>query len=649
MAAQQPLGPEEQTSRDPFRDALEIREVRESSARDVGEALAKLMGMSKIRKGGVANDLVLRGFQQDNINVQIDGARIYGACPNNMDPPAFHVDFAEVQEVQISKGAFDVRNHGSLGGGVNIVSKRAEPGFRITPNLGIGSFGFFNPSVTATASNEHAAFSAGHSWRRSDPYRDGSGRRFTEYANYRGDPGDAFDIQTTWGRFGLSLRGEERLEFSFTHQNGGQTLYPYLQMDALYDNADRAGVAYNAPHVRAQAYFTRVKHWMTDEFRTSSTGAARPYGMASYAATRAFGGKLEGDTHGFTIGAEAFSRGWDVTNSMRMMGAYTDQHAIPAVRTVVGAVYADWDKAFRNHIRLGGGARLDTARSEAQGRPNSNLFQAYKNTALEPVRDTYPSANARLSWTLPHGLEVFSAIGHSVRLPDAQERYFSLRRTGADWVGNPALKPVSNTEADAGLVVRIKRFQLRPTLFYSRLANYITVHNQPLLNPMPGIMNAAARSYENVPARMWGGELGYRLGLSERWLLTGGASWSRGSKDPDPQRRIFSTNLSEMPPLKGRATLRYGTRWFFAEAEALAAAAQSRTDTDLRENPTPGYAVANLKAGVHTKKFAVSGGLDNVLDRFYYESFSYQRDPFRTGVKTPEPGRSLFLSASYIF
>ena len=119
-------------------EVLDYREVRESSARDAGEALARLDGLWKIRKGGIASDVVLRGFQQGNINVLIDGARIAGACPNHMDPPAFHVDFAEVQQVEVTKGAFDLANQGSLGGAVNIVSKAPGRGLRLTPNLSTG-------------------------------------------------------------------------------------------------------------------------------------------------------------------------------------------------------------------------------------------------------------------------------------------------------------------------------------------------------------------------------------------------------------------------------------------------------------------------------------------------------------------------------
>jgi hypothetical protein len=94
---------------------LDMSGVRESAAKDPGEALTALDGVWKIRKAGIANDLVIRGFQQNNINVLVDGSRTYGACPSHMDPPAQHIDFAEVDRVEVSKGAFDVTNQPGRG------------------------------------------------------------------------------------------------------------------------------------------------------------------------------------------------------------------------------------------------------------------------------------------------------------------------------------------------------------------------------------------------------------------------------------------------------------------------------------------------------------------------------------------------------
>jgi len=653
-----PLEGEPETQTRNFEEVLEIREVRESSAKDVGEALTRLEGLWRIRKGGIANDVVLRGFQQDNINVLVDGMRVYGACPNNMDPPAFHVDFAEIKQVEITKGAFDIRNQGSLGGVVNIVNKEPSQGLRVTPNFSAGSFGYFNPSLTASASNETLYGLAGYSFRRSEPYRDGAGKRFTDLADYRESARrrNAFEIHTGWLKFGAALSEKQRLELAYTRQAAGKALYPYLLMDALYDDADRLSASYLVSglpglltQLRVQSYLTQVKHWMTDEYRNGSMGAARPYSMGTFAGTKALGARLEAEVSSLIAGFEGYRRNWNAVTILKPAG-YAAQASIPNVNTTVAGLYAQYHRRFLDRLQLFTGARFDSARSEARSNGlNTDLYWAYKDTRSRSATDTSPSGSLWLAYALPGGFEIFSGVGRTVRLPDPQERYFALKRMGSDWVGNPNLRPARNTEVDAGINYRGHRFSLRPTLFYSLLTDFIAVHGQLKVNPTPLVMNAAARSFENTQARIYGGEVTWSVGLSRALLLSGGLSYSRGTKDAAPARGILDRDLAEMPPLKTRAAIRYGSRRFFAEAEGLAARAQHRVDSDLRENGTPGYAVVNFKAGLHARALNVSGGVDNLFDRLYYEHFSYQRDPFRSGLKVPEPGRSLFLTISYGF
>jgi iron complex outermembrane receptor protein len=639
-----------------FKEALGIREVRESSAKDVAEALSKVDGLWKVRRGGIAADTVLRGFQQDNIAVLVDGVRIYGACPNNMDPPAFHVDFAEIREVEVAKGAFDAKNHGSLGGTVSITNKLPEQGLRLTPTFGAGSFGFFNPSLVGSYASDRVYVAGGHSYRRSEPFRDGAGRRFTELANYRKDARgrDAFNINTGWGKFGIAESVHHRSELAYTRQMGDEVLYPYLQMDAAYDNADRASVTHTYSRsesrmVRLSGYLAKVKHWMTDERRETSVGAARPYGMATFAGTRSAGGRIEAKVSSLTIGAEAHKRNWNTVTTMRMSGMYMDQHSIPNATVLDSGIFAEYT-AQLGKFRLTAGSRLDRASSAVHSSTvNTDLFWAYKGTRSLEAVDVEPSANATVAYNLTSRVEVFFGAGRSVRVPDPQERYFGLRRMGNDWVGNPELKPVRNTEADLGLIYRRRRLILRPTLFYSNLDGYITVHNQARMNMVPGIMNAVARSYANVPAIVRGGELSYNVAFNDRLSLFGGGSYSRGTKSVMPGQRITDRDMAEMPPAKLRTALRYGTRLFFAEAEGIAAKRQGHVDSDLFEASSAGYALMNLKVGVHTKKLNLNLGLDNVFDRLVYEAFSYQRDPFRTGARVPEPGRSVFVSLTYAF
>jgi len=640
------------------REILEIREVRESAAKDVGQAVANLEGIWMVRKGGIANDVVLRGFQQNNINLLIDGVRVNGACPNHMDPSAFHVDFAEIETVQVTKGPFDIRNQGSLGGTVNVLAKRQAGGFHTDPNFGAGSFGFYNPSLTASYSAGKLYGLAGYSHRQSDPYLDGSGRSVTDYANYtaRGRANRAFDINTGWAKFGVAVSRNQNLDLAYTRQQGGLTLYPALLMDALYDNADRASAGWSVREltglirqVNAQGYFSRVRHWMTDELRASSDGAPRGFGMATFASTKALGGRVEAELPGTLVGFEGYRRNWGAVNTMRMSGMYMDQPSMPDVRMLVGGLWVQHRRSF-GRLQAAAGARLDAASSDARSSSlNTDIYWAYQGTRSTANSDVNPSGTFWLTYALPKGIELFGGFGSTVRLPDPQERYFALKRSGSDWVGNPNLEPTRNNEADMGVNIRTGRFSLRPTLFYSRLDNFIALHSQAVRTMVKGIMNKAARSYENVEARIHGGEVSYSVAFSRSVLLAGGVSYARGVEFAKPAAGMPRANIAEMPPLKSRASLRYGNRLFFAEAEGRAVARQNNVDPSLLERPTPGYGLLGVRGGIHHKRLNLAAGVDNLLDRFYYDHLSFQRDPFRTGVRIPDPGRSLYLNLSFVF
>jgi iron complex outermembrane receptor protein len=640
------------------RASIEAAEVRESSARDVGEALAGVGGVWKVRKGGIASDVVLRGFQSKDLNVLIDGQRIYGACPNQMDPPAFHADFAEVERVEVGKGPFDIKNQGSLGGVVNIVTRQSAPGFHADANLSAGSFAYFNPSARASYGTGRFSALGGYSYRLSEPYRDGSGKRFTEYTNYRANvlDSDAFRIGTAWAKLSGSPWQNHLVQLSYTRQEADHVLYPYLQMDATYDNADRVNFGYQVDRpsslmksLRIQGYLTEVRHWMTDEYRTSSNNVPLNYSMGTMAQTRAYGGKIEGGLRDFLVGVEAFERQWDAVT--RLAGsAYQPQFSIPDVGITSIGIYAEYAKPLTDRLRINLGARFDRARSAADpSKANLNLYYAYNSTTRTSVTDTYPSATARLSYRASDTFEFRGSFGRTVRVPDARERFFALRRMGSDWVGNPELAPSRNTGADAAVTFRHHGLLVESSLYLNQVGDFVTVLRQQKANAAPGVMNSNSRSYQNVDARIYGTDLDLAYSLTRRIFLSGNIAYVRGSEDPVPQKGIFSSNLAEMPPLSSRAGIRFDNGILTGEIEGVFVSSQTRVNTDLREEPTPGYGMANLKVGANYRRFWLRVGLDNLFDRSFYEHLSYQRDPFRSGVRVREPGRNLYVNLSFHF
>ncbi len=116
---------------------------------DLAEALMKNSpNIGIVRRNGIANDIILRGQKKDNINILIDGAKIYGACPNRMDPPTSHIVTNNIQSVKIIEGPYDVENFGTLSGLVKVETKEPKDGFNAEINLNAGSFSYKKTSAT---------------------------------------------------------------------------------------------------------------------------------------------------------------------------------------------------------------------------------------------------------------------------------------------------------------------------------------------------------------------------------------------------------------------------------------------------------------------------------------------------------------------
>ena len=102
-----------------------------------------------------------------------------------------------------------------------------------------------------------------------------------------------------------------------------------------------------------------------------------------------------------------------------------------------------------------------------------------------------------------------------------------------------------------------------------------------------------------------------------------------------------------MPPLGGSAGLRYDVSRWFVELTERFSADQDRVAAGLNETQTPGWGVTDLKAGLNWDRWSLAAGVNNLLDKYYRTHLSYQRDPFRSGVKVPETGAFAYLTLAY--
>jgi len=289
--------------------------IRESGARDPGEALASVPGLSRVRKGGIANDVVVRGLQARDLSVLVDGQRVHGACPNRMDPAVFHVDFAEVDRIEVGKGPST-----SAARAASAASSTWSPARRARLARGAAAVGrvvrLREPLAHRVLGERARVGAGGLLWRQSDVYEDGSGQPFTQAANYAPPPPEPTPTRSAppGARGGRAVPAPPARRRVHRPARGRDPL-PYLFMDAGWDNMDRANVRYDvgrADERRASPPGLLVARRPLDgrpPARVRGRHAPRLLD-GTMARTRTGGGRLQGTRGGTTAGLEAYVRSW---------------------------------------------------------------------------------------------------------------------------------------------------------------------------------------------------------------------------------------------------------------------------------------------------------------------------------------------------
>lgn len=640
----------------PNEDRIEGRDIKETPAKDVGEALRPLPGLDLVRKGAIANDVVIRGLRQDNVNVLIDGMRLYGGCPSRMDPPSSHVDFAEVEQIHVLRGPYDLEN-GGIGGSVNVLTRPAQRGTPSELNLSYGAYDAWNASGLLSQSWDRFTGQLGHSYKSSGIPTAGSGKSIadvypaTDANRYRSETlsSKTYEMNTTWLKLGYAP-GTARMELDVANQNARHVLYPYLLMDAESDIMNRVNWSYQQDQTNVQAYWNRVDHGMDNRYREVSRGTPSDYTMRTDAMAQAYGARassampwLGGILRG---GLDAYSRNWNNTtvmynksNSMTM-----SQPSIPDVTLQDLGLFGEYALKPTPKLSLRGGLRGDVARTTAAQIDETRLafYRAYYPDTQTRADNAELGGNVQAAYSLADGLELFGGLARGVRMPDPQERFIGIRKAmGANWLGNPNLRPSKNHQADLGLRYRGEAYSVSASLFGSNIQDFVDLGTLP--DPDGAGPLLQAKSYQNVDARLLGGELAMQAALPLDLFLLGGLSYVEG------QNLTGNRPLAEMPPLKGRLGLRYDREAYFIEASESFASAQNRIDATLNETATPGWMTTELRAGAKWGNTTLSAGVNNLFDVDYSTHLAYLRDPFSAGVKVPESGRNFYLSVSQRF
>lgn len=587
----------------------------EIKSADLAEALSKnVPSISLIRRSGIANDILLRGQKRDNINVLIDGAKIYGGCPNRMDPPTSHVLSNNVESVVVSEGPFDVESFGTLSGVVNIKTKAPKEGLNGEINLNAGSYGYKKGSATISGGNKFVKALLSVSKEQSDQYEDGDGDDFYAQQVKNSAPAmnryktanigmDAYEKKTLLSKLYFNLTDDQDLKLSYTANRSDNVLYPNTPMDALRDDSDIYTLGYTvrdlgelSKELNVDYYYSKVEHPMSTLYRNASSG---PMGeVINDMESKISGLKIKNSMNisegTLSYGIDTSKRSWE-GQYYRFSTTYM-RDSISPTDTKNKALFAKYENNY-DKLNINAGVRYDDTSIDTDSALQDNDYNSF-------------SGNVFATYNADENTKFFTGLGKSVRVPDARELY-NVTSAGAV-IGTPDLKETKNYELDLGFQKVMGNFTVKTKAFYSMLNDYIYYNK-----------NSATNKFENIDATIYGIDISGAYYATDAFDVGYGLTYQRGQKDKALAGQT-DKDMADIVPLKVNISLNYQYEASKFSADVVAAKSWDNIDSDNGEQKLPYYAVLNLKYNQEFgKMFDVTLGMDNVFDKTYAVSNTY--------------------------
>jgi len=632
---------------------IESRELRTHKVVDLAEILSdELVEVQMIRKSGYGNEVSVRGFGQENIRVLLDGGIIEGACGSRKDPSLSHINMLTVQKLKVQQGPFDVTKPGCLGGYIDVVTRKPEQGFHGEVLGKVGSYGFHNGGFTTTGGSDKVQWLFGYNYSESDQYEDGDGNRLWSVreglgASYSEEGRDAksFQKHDVWGKLQFSPNEKNTILLEHSYGRANDILTPRVVFDTEEELTNLSKASWEIRNLgkfsetlTLSFYRNEVDHAPFQEYR--NVAVPKNNKVESVITGGAVQNVTETDFATLTYGIDWYHRDWwgDVYNSLT--GQKLNDVLIPSVRSLNLGGYVKMDKTF-DRLSLGLGLRYDRFRQEADEELKFTSAVTGNNRNVDHLFGGHLS----FRYVLSDEAMLFGGVGRSYRTPTSSERYI---QGNPGFFGNPDLKPTANTEFDVGVLYELGVVKFQTQGFYSSLKDYVYQESS----------FAGYKSYTNIDAHIWGGDIKASVDVSDKFSLEGGLAYHKGVKDSFPENNN-DDDLGQMAPLKGILVLNYNSdkalgkqeRGLIGSVEWVHSNASKDIDIDAGEKPLEAWDIMNLRMGYRFKSYTLNVGMDNVFDKKYTVANSYEWDVIGGTGANPaivnEPGRFVYATVGY--
>lgn len=619
---------------------------------DLGEHLRSLPGLAAVRRGSINLEPSLRGLQEEQVAVLVDGTRTFAAGPGRMDSSLSHVGLHSAEGLSIVKGPYALAWAAGAMAAIDLRTHRPAAQEKLSGAAG------FSWGENGERSDAHAyvrgggrfyyTLSAGH--RRGSDFEDGDGEEV---------PGD-YESSEGRFRFGAHLGGGWNIDFSGGYQEQHDLDYPGRLLDADYFYARSYALELRREGERAetmlQLYSNRKDHRMNNDEKPTARdmpGRIPPFGLEvdlpaesnTHGARLRFDFAAAGETS-WAAGADYYKVEQAATRTISRRS-----NGFVIFRDIVwpDAEIEDlggWAQVVHRagRARLGATVRLDAV--DAAAGETSSFFEANTTGALDQS-ETHVSAALSASFELGDGWTLEAGVGRAVRTATALERYSdrfpaSKFQIAAEFMGNPQLDPEASFELDAGARYRTGDLLFSVEAYYRRIDDYITVAPDPSLPTRLPLSPPTVFRYVNGDrATYYGAELGVDQRLGDRFSWRAHLSWIRGTDD-----ELDEPVLGLEPLVLGAAArVEALDEKLWIELGARFTDDQDRVAVSRFEQPTEGATVFDLGLELALGDLTLELDVLNLADEAYAEHLNAP-NPF-TGRRVLERGRSLRAGVRY--
>ncbi len=639
----------------PLNDETMIDYYRNSHASSMDDINARLGGVSLISRGEYAMEPMLNSFSAGQINVTIDGMKMFGACTGKMDPVTSYVEPANLKSIELSHGSNGDKNGSTIGGTLNMILQKPVK----------SKVSFETGSNYETAAEGKTAFVLFNYGRDTWAYRlSGVYKNFSPYTDGNGMvvPFSQFKKSNLQQSMVYSPVKGQNLTFDWIIDNASDVGYPALPMDVSNARGRIYSVGYspeskflNINGFNAKLYANTVYHQMDDSHRDSlyfihdlNTGASDSVYMRMKMPGRSntFGGYVEGriswsERNLLSFKVEDYLNRSQAEMNMRMNNP--ENPGEPPMHTEtwpfnqrhVTGLYLKNNFQAGTRTVLGLDVRIDHSRSETLSRQGIQEFTALNYNIGKIYRKFVTSANLNLDLTVKKYLKLKTGIGYGERLPTLSEQfgfYLFNALDGYDYIGNPDIRTEKAVHVSGILNYTAKRFKFSWENYFNRVFDYIYGTYKPGYEAIT--LNASGvKQYVNLPFAII-----YATNMQAMWK-------------PLPIFEfldVIKYNYGEMnngqplpliQPLTNLLSVTWRKPEYYIQAEAEYSAAQNRVNRDFGEIPSSAFMILNFRSGLQLKVrdsvLKISAGIENVFNKAYSEHLDWG-NYYR-------PGRSVYL------